>query len=451
MSSSRRSILEVLCPFKSLFAQQRTWQKAQDLLTGAILCRGKRTISQVLRTLGLSHDKHYVNYYRLLNRVQWSGLDAAKILLQAIMSHFVGNQPIMIGIDETIERRWGKHIWGLGMYRDHVHSTHKHKTTSSGIRWQVMQLLVPVPWSSRKWGLPFLSVMVPSKTAVEASGGKYKTSLDWAMQMVTVVSRWLKRSWICVADGAYGNAKFGWACRRHGVSLISRLPWKAHLYDFKPVVGKKVRGRPRTKGHRLPSMTQLLEHVQDDAGDAHILRWYGGNHVLRKLVTGSAVWDVDGYQPLPIRWVLVLDPTGRQSPTVLFSTNMMLCAQDIVEIFVSRWSLEVTFEEARAHLGFQSQRQWSQAATTRTTPVILALFSLSCLMGYQLNLDSKIEPLTTAWYQKTALTFSDILSAVRFSLWHLLLFPRLLSSFTQGLLSNSECEECERLFCALAF
>jgi hypothetical protein len=93
-------------------------------------------------------------------------------------------------------------------------------------------------------------------------------------------------------------------------------------------------------------------------------------------VTGTAVWDVDGYAPLPLRWVLVIDPTGVQPPAPLFSTNLLLEADEIVELFVSRWSLEVTFEEARAHLGFQSQRQWSKAATTRTTPVILALFSL---------------------------------------------------------------------------
>lgn len=435
-----KAISETFSPFKCLFSQQRTWQKAQEMLIGALLCRGKRTVSHVLETLGLSQEKHYVNYYRLLNRVAWSGLSGARILLQMMMSLLSVNQVIVVGVDETLERRWGNHIWGRGVYRDSVKSSHNHRTTTSGVRWQVMQLLVSLPWSRRVWALPFLTVMVPSKTAVEALGQRYKTSLDWAMQMVAVVSRWLNRAWICVADGAYGNAKFAWACRHHGVSLVSRLPWKAKLYDFKPIVGKKVRGRPRTKGHRLPSLSQLRDSPTTNLGTYCTLSWYGGGYALRQLITDTAVWDVDGYQPLPIRWVLVIDPTDKQPPAVLFSTNIILTAQTIVELFVRRWSLEVTFEEARAHLGFQSQRQWSKAATTRTTPVILALFSLACLIGYRLNLDSVLTPFSTAWYAKAEVTFSDVLRAVRHSLNPFQLFSRPAFIPIRDLFSCPDCE-----------
>jgi len=432
MYTLAKEVSEVLSPFQALFVQQRSWQKAQSMLVGAILCRGKRTVSRVLTVMGLAQSNSYGKYYRVLSRVGWSGLAGARILLGMILALLSPRQAIVIGIDETLERRWGSKIWGRGIYRDAVKSSVKHQVKSSGVRWQVMQVLLPLPWSQRVWGLPFLSVMVPSKETPRVGGRGYKSSLDWATQMVSVVSHWLRRSWICVADGGYGNAKFGWACRRHGVSLVARLPWKASLYDFAPTAPpRRLRGRPRTKGCRQLSMQQQLDSVKFESGRFHTLRWYGGGYALRQLVTGTAVWDVDGYPPLPLRWVLVIDPTGQQPPAPLFSTNLLLEADEIVELFVSRWSLEVTFEEARAHLGFQSQRQWSKAATTRTTPVILALFSLVCLIAYRLDAVTPISPHTTAWYAKSDLTFADLLAAVRCSLWqsHLFSKPSLPPSF----------------------
>jgi DDE superfamily endonuclease len=444
MLSVSKEIAEVLSAFRVLFVQQRTWEKAQVMLVGAILCQGKRTVSRVLQVMGLGQEKHYGKYYRMLSRVGWSGLAGAKILLGMIVAFLVGKQTVIIGIDETLERRWGKRIWGLGIYRDGVKSSHKHTVKSSGVRWQVMQVLVSVPWSNRVWGLPFLTVMAPS-LGTPRGNRVYKSSLDWAISMVQVVNRWLKRHWVCVGDGGYGNAKFGWACRQVGVTLVSRLPQKANLYDFAPTMPQSYPGRRRTKGVRLPSMQQHLDNLCFESGKFHILNWYGGNHALRQLVSGTAVWDVDGYPPLPLRWVLVIDPTGQQPPTALFSTSVILTPSEIVELYVSRWSLEVTFEEARAHLGVQSQRQWSKAATTRTTPVLLALFSLICLIAYRLHAVQPLSPHTTAWYAKTELTFADLLSTVRSSLWRDRLFPRPTLNTTPVLSLDLECEQLIQL------
>jgi DDE superfamily endonuclease len=138
-------VSSVLSPFQVLFKQQRSWDKAEQMLVGAILCRGKRTVSRVLETIGLGQAKQYSNYYRLLNRVAWSGLAGAQILLSMLVGLLSPELGIVIGIDETLERRWGKKIWGLGIYRDAVKSSHKHKVKSSGVRWQVMQVLLPLP------------------------------------------------------------------------------------------------------------------------------------------------------------------------------------------------------------------------------------------------------------------------------------------------------------------
>jgi hypothetical protein len=416
MLSLPKEIAEVLAPFQRLFAQQRSWHKAQAMLVGVIVCQGNRTVSRVLRVMGLAQETQYGKYYRMLSRVKWSGLAAAQTLLTLIVLLLVGNQTVVIGIDETLERRWGKRIWGLGIYRDGVRSTHSHTVKSKGVRWQVMQVLVRLPWSSRVWGLPFFTLIVPSE-ATPRGKRAYRTSVDWAMVMVQVVNRWLQRFWVCVGDGGYGSAKFGWGCRRQGVGLVARLPWKANLYDFAPTMPARYPGRPRTKGVRLPSMQQQCDDLKFESGSFEILPWYGGSHALRQLVSGTALWDVDAYAPLPLRWVLVIDPTGAQAPTALFSTSLLLSPRQIVELYVMRWSLEVTFEEARAHLGVQSQRQWSKAATTRTTPVLLALFSLVCLMAYRLYTITPLRPYSSAWYDKPELTFSDLLTSVRLSLW----------------------------------
>lgn len=220
-TSLAKEITLVLDPFAQLFAQQRTWYHAQVLLCGLLLGRGKRTVSRGLQVMGLSREAHYINYHRLLSRTKWSGLQAAQILLGLIVALLPLKSSIIIGIDDTLERRWGKRIPGLGMHRDAVRSSQQKTIHCSGLRWQVMQVLVPVPWSSRVWALPFFSVLMPPQDRTQPQS-RHKTSIDWASQMVWQVSRWLHRSWICVADGSFGNAKFGWACRRCGVSLVSR-------------------------------------------------------------------------------------------------------------------------------------------------------------------------------------------------------------------------------------
>jgi DDE superfamily endonuclease len=445
MLSVPKEIADVLAPFGELFAQQRSWQKAQTMLIGALLCQGNRTVSRVLQVMGLGQESRYHKYYRILSRVGWSGLAASQMLLMMIILTFVGSERVVIGIDETLERRWGKRIWGLGIYRDAVKSSRTHPIKSSGVRWQVMQVLVPMPWSKRLWALPFFTLIVPSAASARKSKRPYRTSVDWAICMVRVVSRWLKRMWVCVGDGGYGSAKFGWVCRECGVSLVARLPWKANLYDFAPTMPERYPGHRRTKGARQPSMQQHLDTLKFESGRFHTLRWYGGGYALRQLLTGTAVWDVDGYPPLPLRWVLVVAPTGEHPPTALFSTSLLLSAKEIVELYVARWSLEVTFEEARAHLGIQSQRQWAKPATTRTTPLLFALFSLVCLMAHRMHAISPLRPLSTAWYDKPEVTFSDLLLAVRTSLWHARFILRPALSATPDSTLEAEREQLIRL------
>lgn len=372
---------------------------------------------------------------------------------------------MVLGLDDTLERRWGRRIGGLGIYRDPVRSRHRYQVTCSGLKWVVMQVLVPLPGSPRPWGLPFFSVLAPSKAA-NAQARRHKTTVDWAVQLVQQVSRWVQRPWLCVADGGYGNLTFGWQCRHQGVSLSSRLRLDAHRYDFAPAYAPHRPGKPRTKGARLPTPQQRLAqiHASTPPGVLHPLpqldpmalphpqraplRWSGGCTQVRLLYSGTAVWAADGYRPLPIRWVLGLDPSGKQPPAALCSTNLALEPAFIVETFVARWSLEVTFQEVGAHLGFQTQRHWSKPAVQRTTPLILALCALTCRIAQSLQLAHPLSSRSTAWYHKPHLTFSALLEQVRVHLWQI--HPSLSRSTQITNLDFWDSPPCQQLISLLA-
>ncbi len=412
------TIMTVLMPFTQAFSA-RTWDWAQVLLIGAILAPGKRTVTAALRVLGLKDDKQYQNYHRVLNRAKWSGLQVSQILLGILVTTFVSvGVPIVLGADETLERRRGTKIKARGIFRDAVRSSHKYTNYSSGLRWVSMMLLVSVPWSDRVWALPFLTVLAPSPKTNESNGQRHKTSIDWVGQMVGVVRRWLRqRKLVLVVDGGMAAVKLGLRCAGYAqpVTLVTRLRLDAVLHRPPGPQPKSKRGPKPKKGARLPALAQVL------AGPATIwikqnIAWYGGRQRLIEYVTGTALWYTPGYDPLPIRWVLVRDPLGGFKSTAFFTTDQTADPVQILDWFIMRWGLEVTFEEARAHLGLETQRQWSDLAIQRTTPALLGLFSLVTLLAHKLS-DGQPPVQTAAWYSKTKPTFSDAIALVRYHLW----------------------------------
>jgi hypothetical protein len=160
----------ILC-FAPLFLQ-RSWRHAEVLLIGAILAPGQRTVTSILRITGLCRERRFVNYHRVLNRAAWSGRAAARVLLGLLLETFVPGGPVVLGIDDTIERRRGKRIGAKGIYRDPVRSSKSFFAKATGLRWLSLMLLVPIPWAGRVWALPFLTALAPrSATAASAAGG----------------------------------------------------------------------------------------------------------------------------------------------------------------------------------------------------------------------------------------------------------------------------------------
>jgi hypothetical protein len=413
------AIITVLRHFEPLFSE-RVWEWAKILLVGAILAPGKRTVTSVLRVLGLSHERQFQTYHRVLNRDQWSSRQLSRILLRVLVRAFVPpDQPIVLGLDDHIERRRGAKIAAKGIYRDPVRSSKSFFVKTSGLRWVCLMLLAPIPWAQRVWALPFLTVLAPSERYHQERGSCHKTLTDHARQMIAQVRRWLPdRPIVVVADSSYAVLELlsAAAALARAVTMVTRLRLDAALYHPAPPREKGKRGAPRKKGERQPTLAMRLSDPAT-VWKRHTVRWYGGTTRQVELASDTAVWYHSGKKVVPLRWVLIRDPLGRFEPQALLSTDQMDAAPQIVEWFVLRWQVEVTFEEARAHLGVETQRQWSEKAIVRTTPALLGLFSLITLLAHQILQGQALAVRQAAWYQKALPTFSDTLALVRQQLW----------------------------------
>lgn len=410
-------MIAVLQPFAPAFGA-RIWERVLVLVVGAILVPGQRTVAALLRVMGRSHDAHFQNYHRVLNRAKWASLDLSPILLRLLLDAFVpSDAPVVVGIDEHIERRRGAKIAAKGIYRDPVRSSKEFFVKTSGLRWVSLQLLAPIPWARRVWALPFLTALAPSERYHRQRRRRHKTITDWARQMILQLRRWLPdRAIIVVADSAYAALDLLSRCQRlpRAVTVISRLRLDAALHD-PPPERTKAKGRPRRKGQRQPTLAARVSDPQTAWEGANV-RWYGGNERAIEMATGTALWYHAGLL-VPLRWVLIRDPEGRFDPQALLSTDQELTPRQIVEWFVLRWQLEVTFHEARAHLGVETQRQWSDRAIARTTPALLGLFSLVTLAAHHWLGTDALASHPTAWYTKDRPTFVDTLALVRRQLW----------------------------------
>ncbi|MFM8331619.1 MAG: transposase [Candidatus Methylumidiphilus sp.] len=409
--------LMVLGSFAPLFTRPVRGH-AQALAAGAILCQGARTVAGVLRALGLAGELGFCKYHRVLSRARWSGLQGAKILLGLLVAVLASQgYPLIILVDETVERRKGKRIKAKGRHRDAVRSTQSEVVKCWGLKWICLTLRVPLPWSPRPWALPFLTLLAPPARADEKAGRRHKATVDWTAQAVGQVSRRLaSAAFTVVGDGAYASVALARACRGRGAALVSRLRLDARLFGFPEAPAPGRRGRWPKKGARLPSLKQRLEDPAQPWRDAEVA-WYGGVRKPVRLLSGVCLWHTPGQDPVRLRWVLVADPAGEKRPQAFFATDDGLTPERIVELFVLRWNVEVTFEEARRHLGVETQRQWSDLAIARTTPALMGLFSLVCLMALRWVGEGAMPVRQAAWYAKKDATFSDVLAFVRRAIW----------------------------------
>jgi len=400
------------------------YKKFEILLLGAIICPGSRTICNVLRSVGLHWEKNFSKYHRFLNRDKWSAKALSSVLLGLLINAFVApDEPLVFGLDDTIERRWGRKISKRGIYRDPVRSSKSHFVKCSGLRWLSLMLLTTLPWLEKGvcWALPILTILCPSKRYYTEQGKSHKNLTDWAAQIIIWLSRQcakFKRRVFLTGDGSFAVIRLFMRAHDCNIGLIARMKLTSRLYDLPPAeYPKSKRGPKPPVGERLPAMQELLDTEDTEWEAVSFSDWYGNRNKEMLMTSGIAIWRKSNTELVKIKWVLLKDPEGKLDPVLLGCTDFDTDDKDIVRFFVRRWRVEVTFAEVRRHLGVETQRQWSDLAIERATPCLMALFAVVCLLANVLHQQQNIEPNHTAWYTKKGVTFSDVLAAVRLEIF----------------------------------
>jgi hypothetical protein len=348
-----RSLADWMFPFVRCFTGA-TWDHVLVLVTGALLSPGRRTVTAALRIMDLDQSASFAVYHRVLSTARWSARRVSHRLLGLLVAAFVQEGPVVIGLDDTIERRWGTRIKARGIYRDPVRSSHFVKA----MRWLCVMLLAPIPWAGGVWALPFLTILAPSERYAHSQGRRHKKLTD--CQALLQTARWLPdRRVVAVADSSFSVIELLRAVRAH-LDVVTRLRLDAGLYEPPPPRCPGDKGRPRVKGARLPT---LKERVADPATAwqrVTIPGWYGRTQHQLDVATGTALWHHPGRRVL-IRWVLVRDPEGGKEPQAFLCTDLEAEPTAILGWFVRRWRVEVTLSEVRRHLGVETQRQCSRS------------------------------------------------------------------------------------------
>ena len=416
-------ITTVLDAFASVFSNS-VWINARILLIGAILCIGKRTVTSSLKVMGLAQQKEFSKYHRVLSRAKWNMLAGSKILLGLLIALVPGNEALVFAVDDHIERRKGNRITKKSCYRDAVRSSKKKTVHCFGLKWISLMLMVKLPWSERKWALPVLTTLATSKKYDQAHNRPHKSSVDWTVQMIRLLRRWIpRRVIVLVADGGYAAVKLALCCAGlpTAVTLVCKMRLDAALYDPPPARRPGRKGRVPKKGKKQRSLAKRINDPSIQWTTIRV-RWYDGKLRTLEFFSGVSLWYTSGLAPVQIRWVVIRDPKGTLRTEALLCTDIDAEPRQIVAWYIVRWNIEVTFEELRAHLGVETQRQWSDLAIARTTPVLFSLFSLVVLMANHMIKDGRLPIQKHAWYQKSQATFSDAIAIVRRDIWRSLYY-----------------------------
>ena len=399
-----------------------TFQRAMVLMLGGVLAMGRRTITNMLWTVRSLADGHFSSYHRVFSRARWSLWPLGKALASAVLAWIPEDQPVAVAGDDTVTQHRGPKVYGKAKHRDAVRSSHGMTVWKWGHKWVVLAIVVRFPFTTKRWALPVLCALYRSKEQNRAEGRRHKTPTQLARQLMAVLIHWFpRRKFVFLGDGGFGShelARFFHRHRRHA-TLISRCHPDAALYD-KPTRNKI--GRPRVKGRRLPSPRQAAAKRRH--GKHATVTWYGGSTRRVELISDAGQWYRIGQGLVPLRWVHVRDLQGTHRDDWVYSTDPTLSPAQIVSFFTARWPIETTFQEVRAHLGFETTRQRREKSVLRMGPCLLGLFSVVCLIYAEHVKRAKASPRQTPWYAKAEPTFSDALTTVRRLLWEQTVFKQ---------------------------
>lgn len=407
-------------PARSLFEalagafSRPTFLRWLILALASILTVGRRTVCNLLRTVGALAPGHPSSYHRVFSRRRWSCWRLAHRLTQWVFDHLVPAGRVFLAGDDTVDGHKGARVFGKGCHRDPVRSTHSLTVFRWGHKWVVLTVLVRFPFSRRLWALPVLVALYRTAKDNLQAGRRHKTPVRLLRQLCGVLLRWFpQRRFVLSGDGNYATHELArYAARQRGrLTLVSKFYPDAQLY--KPPPPRSGRGRPRVKGAKVPTPEQEVA----SAGRTRLrVRWYGGGERQVEAVSGTGGWYKAGHGLVAVRWVFVHDLTGTHRDEYFFTTEVALGVAEIIAAYVGRWNEETTFQEMRSCLGLETTRGYQEATVLRVAPCLFGLYTVVAGLYSQLPKRYRCER-GVAWPGKRDVTFSDALTAVRRWLW----------------------------------
>ena len=400
-----------------------TYRRFVVLLLAGILTTGRRTVTNLLRTVSALAPGHPSSYHRVFSKRRWSSWRLARALVAYILRHGVPDGPVHLCGDDTVDGPRGKKVYGKACHRDAVRSTHSFTAYRWGPKWVVLAVLVKFPFAQRRWALPILVALYRSKEWNRTHGRRHKTPSALMRQLRAVLIRWFpRRKFLFSEDGGYATHELSRFAHRHRsrLTLVSRFYPDANLYAPSPVVSGKRRGRPRKKGPKLPAPQEVVKRSRRSR---LTVAWYGGGQRRIEVVSDLGHWFKNGEGLVPIRGVLVHDLSGTHRDEYFFTTDPGMAPRDpamaprtVVETYTHRWSIETTFQEMRTYLGLETTRGRTETTVLRAAPGLFGLFSVIVLLYARLPAN-RVRAAAVVWPGKTDRTFSDAITAVRRWLW----------------------------------
>jgi hypothetical protein len=415
----------LLMSFSIAFTEP-TFQRALVLLVGAILSKDRRTISSMLWTVGDLADGDPTDYHRVFSRAPWCLWTLGKILATAVIKVAEvtrASEWIRIAIDCTVAEHKGRKVYGKGCHHDAVRSTKTHKAWRWGHRWVTLAVVVDLPFCSRPWALPILAGLYRPRKVNLAEGRPHKTPIQIAQGLMAVLLHWFPdKKFVFLGDGGYASHELARFCYQHGerAALVSKFSDDAGLYD-PPPQKTKGRGRRRVKGRKRLSPGKVVEKK---GLRPTVAKWYGVTDRDVELCDGCGNWYKSGQGLVPIHWVFIRDVTGTRRDEYYYTTHLDFTAEEIVSLYTTRWTIEITFQELRAHLGFETPRQRVKNSVLRMGPCLMGLFSVVTLIYYEHLKRHAVRTCDRPCYTKSEPTFTDAMVAVRRLFWEETIFAQ---------------------------
>lgn len=365
----------------------------------------RRTVTGMLLAAGQAGVRHHSAFHRLFASARWS-LDQLGLIVFGLLECWLPEGAILLAIDDTLAKKRGLKVFGVGMHYDGQLSSRSKSVTRWSHNWVILGVIIRFPlWPERAFTLPILFRLYLNEKAAAKHRRVYRTRPELAVEMLRLICRSRRfRRFHAIADSTYGGQSV-LAHLPSNCDLTSRLLQNARLHEaVEPQTGK--RGRPRKRGPQLPTPEQMLQgrarHVS--------LAVYGRTQQARVCDTVARLYHVPDR---PVRVVAVEALRGGRGREAFYSTCWEAGAEDVLIWYSWRWSIEQTIRDCKQHLGFEQPQGWTRRAVERTAPVAMLLYSLIvhwfASEGYR-----HYRPLERPWYsQKTHASFADMLTTLR--------------------------------------